>query len=341
MKIELIPEEGKFYKTNLHCHTNVSDGRLSPEEIKSEYKARGYSAVCFTDHEVLIDHSDLSDGEFIALNGYEVAIKPDLTLSTQSGEGLLMPVYHFCFISKKPENLVIPKFFVNNPSWPGAAREWKDKCQYAEVLDNVYYHDKEWLSDYLECMADNGFFVNYNHPEWSLQTVADVASLKGVHSIEVANSSAFMNNDNTTIHYGQLLRTGVKVFPTASDDTHSVRFIGKAWTMIKAKELSYDALIAAYERGDVYASTGPAIESLVYEDGKIKLKCSPSVSVTLLSEGRYFERFESEDGGLTEAEFDFADDKMGRYFRIEVRDEKGNFACSSPYYVKDLKAKLS
>ena len=28
MKIHLLPEKGKFYKANLHCHTNVSDGKV-------------------------------------------------------------------------------------------------------------------------------------------------------------------------------------------------------------------------------------------------------------------------------------------------------------------------
>ena len=57
--IELIPEQGKFYKVNMHCHTNISDGKRSPEEVKEFYKKAGYSAVCFTDHEVLVPHKDI------------------------------------------------------------------------------------------------------------------------------------------------------------------------------------------------------------------------------------------------------------------------------------------
>ena len=65
MNIELIPEAGKFYKANMHCHTNISDGTRSPEEVKAWYKAAGYSAVCFTDHEVLIGHKELCDDELL------------------------------------------------------------------------------------------------------------------------------------------------------------------------------------------------------------------------------------------------------------------------------------
>ena len=30
MKKFLLPENGNFYKANLHCHTTISDGRLTP-----------------------------------------------------------------------------------------------------------------------------------------------------------------------------------------------------------------------------------------------------------------------------------------------------------------------
>ena len=37
MKKYLISDKGRFFKANLHCHSTVSDGRLSPEEIKKAY----------------------------------------------------------------------------------------------------------------------------------------------------------------------------------------------------------------------------------------------------------------------------------------------------------------
>ena len=73
MKKYLLPKNGNFYKANLHCHTNISDGKLSPEEVKKAYKDNGYSVVAYTDHEVYITHNDLTDDEFLALNGMEIA----------------------------------------------------------------------------------------------------------------------------------------------------------------------------------------------------------------------------------------------------------------------------
>ena len=31
---DFFPGEGKFYKANLHCHTVISDGKLTKEQIR-------------------------------------------------------------------------------------------------------------------------------------------------------------------------------------------------------------------------------------------------------------------------------------------------------------------
>ena len=70
MKEYLLPPGGRFYKANLHAHTTVSDGLMTPLELKEAYRKEGYSVVAFTDHDVMVDHSELSDGEFLALRGW-------------------------------------------------------------------------------------------------------------------------------------------------------------------------------------------------------------------------------------------------------------------------------
>ena len=71
-RIDLLPASCGSYKANLHCHTTLSDGRLTPQQVKAHYLEHGYSVVAFTDHNVLIDHSDLNDSRFLALTGIEV-----------------------------------------------------------------------------------------------------------------------------------------------------------------------------------------------------------------------------------------------------------------------------
>jgi hypothetical protein len=331
MKIELLPEEGNLYKANMHCHTTVSDGKQTPEEVKQTYLAMGYSAVCYTDHEVLVGHKDLCDENFVALHGYEIAVKKDLDAHT----GLFMPVYHFNLIAKDQNNFVMPLYFKSNPSMAGNAGKLRDAMEYSSTVDTVVY-DKAWLSDYLKQIADGGYLVTYNHPQWSLQGGEDFLGMEGLHAIETMNGGcARVYQDNTSIHYEQMLRAGMRVVPVGGDDNHGSE-VGLAWTMIKAPELSYGALIDSYTRGYCYASEGPDFLRLVIEDGKICIKTSPVYRITLLSEGRYFNVAQSDAADLTEAVFDYHPECYGRYFRFELRDAKGNHAYSSAFYPDEL-----
>ena len=70
MKKYLLPESGRFYKANLHCHSTVSDGKFTPEEMKEMYQSAGYSIVAYTDHDVFLTHNHLTDENFLALNGF-------------------------------------------------------------------------------------------------------------------------------------------------------------------------------------------------------------------------------------------------------------------------------
>ena len=128
----------------------------------------------------------------------------------------------------------------------------------------------------------------------------------------------------------------MRVCPTAGDDNHKLEDTGLAWTMLKAPELSYDALIKAYENGDCYATEGPEIYSLILDGDKIKVKTSPASAITLHCEGRHGQVKASTTEAYSEAEFEYLPQRFGSYFRIEVRDERGRKAYSNAYFTEDI-----
>ena len=75
----LLPKDGTFYKANMHAHTDMSDGRDTPEQVKEIFKSKGYSIVAYTDHDVFVDRSHLCDSTFLALNGVEEEINGLIT----------------------------------------------------------------------------------------------------------------------------------------------------------------------------------------------------------------------------------------------------------------------
>ena len=95
----LLPESGRFYKANLHMHTTVSDGRMTPEETKAAYQSRGYSIVAFSDHEVILPHPELCDEDFLAITSTEYCVAGHVVNS--------VPIcYHLNFLAKRPDLVV-------------------------------------------------------------------------------------------------------------------------------------------------------------------------------------------------------------------------------------------
>ena len=74
MKKILISSTKKQYKANLHCHSTLSDGKLTPEALKEMYKSHGYDILAITDHSHPYSHTAMSDSDFLMLTGYEAYI---------------------------------------------------------------------------------------------------------------------------------------------------------------------------------------------------------------------------------------------------------------------------
>ena len=77
MKKYLISPNRKQYKANLHCHSILSDGNLTPEALKALYKSHGYDILAITDHERPHHHQQLAEPDFLLITGYECYIRPD------------------------------------------------------------------------------------------------------------------------------------------------------------------------------------------------------------------------------------------------------------------------
>ncbi len=334
MREYLLPQNGNFYKANLHAHTTVSDGRASAEEVKAAYRARGYSIVAFTDHDVMVDHSNLNDNGFLALKGYELQIDDRL-----NGTWAMTKSYHLNLLARSPE-VCEQVFFNRRGRFIGNAGQYAAAVHTCGEGGESLNHSPACVNRVIRQARAAGFLTVYNHPLWSLHTEADTLPLTGLLGVEVISgcSANEGSGDATSMLYAAMLRTGNStLLPIAADDNHnrdgfegaaSDSFIG--FTMLKAPVLSYAAAIRALECGHCYASGGPEIHSLFVEDGRVRFTSSPVREILLCTAGRAGARLHhAGDAPITEGSFEIR--REFGFFRLEFCDAAGRRAYTPAY----------
>lgn len=342
MKKYLLSEKGNFYKANLHCHTNLSDGNKSPEEVKEIYKSLGYSVVAFTDHDIFISHNDLTDDSFLALNGFEVEINEH-----NSWEDC-PKTCHICFVSLDRDKTIQPMWNRTDRYMIGNGAKYAHMVKFNESEpDYIRSYTHKCVSEMMSEGVNKGFFVTYNHPSWSLEQYPDYIGYKGMRAMEIFNGDCLTlgYEDYNPRVYDDMLKAGNRIYCVGGDDNHNATHregtrawdSGVAFTVIKAESLEYSAVAKALSEGNFYASCAPEIYELWYEDGRVHIKCSDADRINCNFDTRDAKIVFAEGGEpLVEAEFDIP--CRATYFRITVTDKCGKKACTNAYFTDELDA---
>lgn len=343
MKKYLLPHDRNWYRANLHCHSTCSDGHLTPEQLKEAYKGHGYSVLAITDHEILLDHSDLNDEEFLTITSSEYSISqwpphypaidgiaPDISWNR-------MKTIHMNIFSKDPHNTF------QTACAPSSLNQYRERYEKALQCDG--YERKytvEGINETIRMLNEAGFLVQYNHPNWSLNEREDYIRLEGLWALEILNYATELETgaEYCPYIYDDMTRNGMyHLYCTMGDDNHNndltLRQSFGGSTMIAAKELKYEQIMEALEKGEFYCTSGkdnpPLIHALYVEDNVIKIDCSPATSVFCNGYCRADRNVNGVD--ITHAEFPLRESDV--FFRITVRDKYGNNAHTHNYFVRD------
>jgi len=332
----LLPQVKKYFKTNLHTHSTISDGKLTPAEVKAYYKDHGYSILSLTDHNIVVDHSNLNDEDFLMLTGAEFNVVQNL------GPFKNQKTYHLNFIAKRPDLLWQP--FANE-----TYRE--DVLPYLEKVEIEHMsreNSPENANALIARANEKGHLVIYNHPIWSIQDYTDYAPLRGLWGMELCNYSSIVcgyDDWHNWMVYRDMMNLHGKLCPVGADDSHSTKDSCGAWIMVGAQKLEYASVIEAMEKGDVYASTGPEIHSLTLEGAKLRITCSDAVRISLEGGNRYGRCAMPihNDRLMREATFDLTSwlevnaDQPDAWLRLVVHGPYGHYAATRGYTYEELK----
>ncbi|MBQ6067468.1 MAG: PHP domain-containing protein [Clostridia bacterium] len=331
----LLPENGQFYKANLHCHSTLSDGRLTPEELKDAYQSHGYSVLSITDHDLMVPHHDLTDPDFLMMTGFEMGFDEKRTPGSDP------KTCHLCFVALNENEENQPCF--HRTEYLDENRRKLAKFDPDEP-DFVREYTPECINRAIRIGKEKGFFITYNHPVWSLERYNDYSRFEGMHAMEICNYSSVVSgwDEYNPRVYEDFLHQNKRIFVVGADDNHNRQQPDHpkwdsfgAFTVVKAPALTYRAIADALLAGHFYASQGPEIKGLWLDGNVLNVECSPAVRVYCITKARRCMAGYGENGGLAEhAEFQIR--PSDGYVRISVQDEKGNRADSNAYFTDEL-----
>ncbi len=347
MKRYIISPKLNWYRANMHCHTTVSDGHFTPEEIKEVYQEMGYSIVAYSDHELIRDHSDLSDESFLAITASEYSIddcKPSFELpgKDNSEEWCVRKVMHLGVYSKDPHNVFHPA--TDNTLFD---MWWRAQGRDIGTIACDDYHREytvDSINEMVKRLNDNGFLVSLNHPNWSLNDMNDYLNIKGLWGLEILNyaTERATGAEYCPYIYDHMVRAGdYNLFCVMGDDNHnpsgSLEESFGGSTFIGASSLDYSTVMEALESGSFYCASGknpPRIHSLYVEDGMLKIDCTPATDIIVTGLGRSYCHQPTNGEEITHAEFKLEPKDV--MFRVTVRDKYGNNAHTHYYKVEDF-----
>ena len=316
--IDLLKKNGPWFKANLHCHTTLSDGKMTPAQVKDWYKRHGYSIVAFTDHSKFAWHKELEDKDFLPVAGVETAF----TCLDLNNKPLKYKLCHINFWAKDPEN--------------------------AEYIPEEPTYDVGVINRYIAAMKKKGWLCGLNHPAWSRQTTEEINGITGIDAFEVYNHGSFRlyNNGDGQIQYSMYLAEGKRAWATAVDDNHAgFREDGTisvtddtrgGFIMMSMPQLTYADFADALENGRFYASTGPEIKEFYIDEERdvLVLECSP-VQRIIVSGVHTVKaaRVDADGDTITHAEIPLAPVRaIEPFIFVQLMDSKGNRAYPQPYW---------
>ena len=285
--------ESSWYKGNLHMHSLWSDGDDFPELIAGRFKEAGYHFIAFTEHDRFQEGEPppLGERQRRALGREESAgpVSVDLKSLCEYRDALEEPGR---FLILNGEEVRVN--YSDRPHWlnvinaPQPIGPIDFDGSSAEAIQHVINKVKGFAS---------AAMVSFNHPnyEWNA-TAEDLAAAEALRFFEIHTAL------DCTRCYGdekragaeriwdialalRLLRHGKRpIFGLATDDCHFYRSADggpcRAWVMVRAPELTPDALVCSMSNGDFYSSTGVSLTRLEAGPSGIHLKVEEAADVS-------------------------------------------------------------
>lgn len=297
---------GRFWRGNLHTHSTLSDGVLSPEEVCRRYRDEGYDFLALTDHFVGAFGYPIADTVPFRTNAFTTILGAELhSGAMRNGE-----LWHILAVGLPPD--FAPS---HTPSFHPV-------------------EGQESAADLARRAVEAGAYVAIAHPQWSGLTLDDARELAPVaHAVETYNHGCAVGCDRPDGFHtlDLLLSEGFRLNLCATDDAHFSEpdhFGG--WVMVKAEANEPEALLAALKAGASYSTQGPEIRSIDLAPDAVHVACSAAASVIVSGHGIAARAIHGES--MTRATMPLERFEGSPWLRVTVVDRAGKRAWSNPIW---------
>jgi hypothetical protein len=301
----LFDGPGRFWRGNLHGHSDRSDGALPPEEVCRRYRAQGYDFIAVTDHFVglygypVTDTTACHDDRFTTLPGAEL----------HAGAQENGTIWHILAVG-------LPDGFAPSHS-PG--------------FDPV--PGQETGPEIARRARAAGAFVAIAHPHWSGLTAADMRSIDAAHAVEAYNHGCAVGADRGDGFHAleTLLNDGRRLGLIAADDSHFNDFDGfGGWVMVRAVDNAPDTLLAALKAGRYYSTQGPEFRLIRWHDDRVEVETSAVARIIV--QGAGVATAVAIGTSMTRTGIDIRRLAESPWLRITIADAAGRRAWTNPVW---------
>ena len=299
---------GRFWRGNIHTHSNLSDGALPPEAVVEAYKNAGYDFLQLSEHFINHFNWPIADTRRFRSNDFTTLIGIELHApETSAGE-----LWHIVAAG-------LPLDFAPcGPNETGAQLARRAR--------------------------EAGAFIGIAHPAWSQLTIEDGRAIDAAHAVEIYNHGCAVENDRGDGWYlhDQLMNEGKRLSAYATDDAHfkTPDYFG-GWVNVKAQSLDPDILLQALKDGHYYSSQGPQLHDISLNNKELNISCSPVDTITVVC--GHSRTCVKNGKAITSASFDLTKLETGwllkkpsPWFRVTVIDHAGKKAWSNPHWWDEL-----
>ena len=305
----------RWWKGNLHTHTLWSDGDDYPEMVAAWYKDQGYHFLALSDHNVTLEGSrwfsltGTNRGTGAVLERYVERFGADWVerrVVNGTNQVRLKPLAEFrLLLEERGRFLLIPSEEVSarhltTPIHINVTNV-RDPIQAAggsNVLD-VLQNNIDLIN---QQRRDTGqpMVPHLNHPNfgWAI-TAEELMQVRGDRLFEVYNGHPQVHNEGDANHASvermwdilltwRLAILGLPpMFGLGVDDSHHYHTDamtnstpGRGWIQVRAPRLTPEAIVAALEAGDFYASSGVTLKDIRRDGSRlsIDIAAEPGVS---------------------------------------------------------------